>query len=95
MDYFAQFVQKLWMTGGILMHSIHIQASDMGIHHPQPVDYKFCTPIVSDLTTRISTNFNSVHTFNICFPQVMHKLWVNYTHVIPQGFGLKSGMSGR
>ena len=95
MDYFGLFVHKLWMIGGILMHSIHKHVSDMVIYRPQPVDCDFFTPIVGDLTTRISSNFNSVHTFNICYPQVIHKLWVNYKHVIPQLFGMISGMSPR
>lgn len=93
MDYFALFVHKLWTSSGILMHSIHKDAPDMGGCSPQPVDGEFSTPIIGDLTTRISSNFNSIHTFNFRYPQVMHKVCVNYTDVIPQGFGMISGMS--
>ena len=87
------FVHKLWTSGGILMHSIHKDWSDKGLCRPQPVDGRFFTPIIGDLTTRISSKFNFIHTFNFRYPQVMHKVCVNYTDVIPQGFGMISGMS--
>ena len=93
MNYFAQVVHKLWMTGGILMHTIHKPVYDMEFCRPQPVDCGFFTPIFDDLTTQISGGFNSVHIFCTRFPQVFHKLWVNYIHVIPQRFGMISGMS--
>jgi len=94
-DYFAHVVHKLWSDGGILIHTIHKPMSDKGIYCPQPVDSAFFTPIFVDLTTWIQTSFYFVHIFTTSYPQVMHKLWVNYTRVIPQWFGINSGMSSR
>jgi len=57
------------------------------------VDKKFFTPIIWDLTTQNLRGFHSFHTCNKSYPQVIHILWVNYIHVIPQRFGMISGMS--
>jgi len=92
-DYFAQVVHKMWMSGGILIHSIHKPLFDLAIQYPQPVDRYFFTPIIRDLTTQNLREFNFLHNCNKRYPQVMHTLWVNYIHVIPGCFGMISGMS--
>lgn len=86
-------VHKLWVMSGLLMHSIHTQASDLGVCYSQAVDSKIFTPIIRNLTTRIQGHFNSFHIFTMSYPQVVHKVWVNYMHVIHMQFGVISGMS--
>lgn len=88
-----ELVHKLWTDSGILIHSIHKHGSDKGLSRPQPVDEQIFTPIIFDLTSRFLLTFNSIHNFTMSCPQVMHRLWVNYSHVIPQAFGVSSGMS--
>lgn len=93
MDYFAQVVHKLWIKGGILMHSIHKPLFDKVFCRPQAVEMTLFTPVIGDLTTEYLGKFNFFHTCPKSYPQVMHMVWVNYTHVIPQLFGIFAGMS--
>ena len=93
MNYFAHNVHKLWMTGGTLMHSIHKHPSDLVLCNPQDVDKQIYTPIIRDLTTENLRNFNFLVIRNESYPQVLHRLGVNYTFVIPEQFRMISGMS--
>lgn len=86
-------MHKLWTRRGILIHSIHKPLPDKVLCRPQPVDHQVFTPIIFDLTSRFLLIFNSIHNLTSSCPQVMHRLWVNYSHVIPQTFGVSSGMS--
>lgn len=82
MDFVVDSVHKLWIISGILMHSIHKLESDLGVYIISAVDYLIFRPIFRDLTTRFIHEFNTFHTVDRSYPQVMHRLWVNYTHVI-------------
>ena len=46
-----------------------------------------------NLTVRFSPVLQAIHTLHNCYPQLMHKLWVNYMDVILTAFGMFLGMS--
>ena len=75
------------------MHSIHKPLSDLDLYRPQPVNSEFFTPIIRDLTTRNLRNFNFSVIRGQSYPQVLHKLGVNYIRVTPEHFRMISGMS--